>query len=117
MTRGLICQILVAMSFRDPQADFLLLTTARHDYASPVTPGGGPPVWTLNAHEEYFYDGSNQLGSLASFACGASFGAGCKGALTKKRVYRDASVGSVTDPSCSDDTTCVDYGYWYDGLG
>jgi RHS repeat-associated protein len=101
----------------DQGGDFLVLPTARHDYAAPVISGGGQPVWTLNAHEEYFFDGSNQLGSLAGFACGAFFGASCKGTLTKKRVYRAASVGSVTDPSCNDDTTCVDYGYWYDGIG
>jgi RHS repeat-associated protein len=79
-----------------------------------VTPGLEEGVGTPTHYEEYFYDGGSAVGT-----CGTSFGATCKGALTKKRVYRDPTVDPITTAACtqtmaSGEPVCVDYGSWYD---
>src|SRR5262249_17280199 len=46
--------------------------------------------------------------------CGSAFGA-CKGALTKKRVYRAPSLTDIDVHRCASPSACADYGAWYDG--
>src|SRR5207249_4893563 len=63
--------------------------------------------------EDFYYDGSTNL-----TACGRTFGGTCRGALTKRRVYRQFSSGPVAGgQKCTggSDPYCVDYGTWYDG--
>src|SRR5262249_16966452 len=61
------------------------------------------------AREELFYDGSGTID-----ACGTSFRA-CKGALTKRRVYRNAQVAPGTTSGRTHETVGVDDGVWDDG--
>src|SRR5262249_10508177 len=95
----------------DSDSQYLELTTSKKDVKDDTS-----SRWTQHVarhFEEYYYDGSGNVG-----ACGTQFGS-CKGALTKKRGYRDPTVDPITTAACtqltaSGEPVCVDYGFGYE---
>ena len=90
---------------------YLQTVTSKRD----VSPSANGATNVINHYEQYFYDGSSD-----ESLCGTAFGSTCHAALTKKRVYRDTTYGTVSAAACSQvnvngDLVCVDYGMWYDG--